>query len=47
MDPFNEILDGLGYKTKNKMQTYSSFAPIQYDYISKKPVWGLSVAVNF
>jgi hypothetical protein len=47
MDPFNEILDGLGYKTKNKMQTYSTFAPIQYDYISKKPVWGLTVAVNF
>lgn len=47
MDPFNEILDGLGYKTKNKMQTYSSFAPIQYDYISNKPVWGITLSVNF
>jgi Domain of unknown function (DUF3943) len=47
MDPFNEILDGLGYKTKNKIQTYSSFAPIQYDYIANKPVWGISMSVNF
>ena len=47
MDPFNEILDGLGYKTKNKMQTYSSFAPIQYDYISNKPVWGITLSANF
>jgi hypothetical protein len=47
MDSFNELLDGLGYKTKNKMRTYSSFAPVQYDYISKKPVWGITMAVNF
>lgn len=47
MDPFNELLNFMGYKTKNKMQTYSSIAPIDYDLASNKPIWGLHVAVQF
>lgn len=47
MDPFNELLNGLGYKTKNKMQTYSTLAPIDYDYASNKPIWGLQVTLQF
>ncbi len=47
MDPFNMIIDGLGYKTKNKMQTYSAIAPIDYDFRSGKTIWGLQVVVVF
>jgi len=47
MDPFNMILDGLGYKTKHKMQIYSSFSPINYDFISNKTIWGMQVVVGF
>jgi len=47
MDPMNEILNGLGYKTKNKIQTYSVIGPIDYDPISQKSIWGLQVAVRF
>ncbi len=47
MDPFNMMLDGLGYKTKHKMQTYSTIAPIDYDFRSGKTIWGLQVVVVF
>ncbi len=47
MDPFNMLLDGLGYKTQNKMQTYSAIAPIDYDFRSGKTIWGLQVVVSF
>lgn len=47
MDPFNMILDGLGYKTKHKMQTYSAIAPIDYDFRSGKTIWGLQIVVQF
>ncbi len=47
MDPFNQVLDSFGYKTKNKIKTYSIIAPIQYDFISNKTVWGLQVLVLF
>ncbi len=47
MDPFNQILNGLGYKTKNKIQTYSTVAPIDYDMYSKKTTWGMQVVVIF
>ncbi len=47
MDPFNELLNVMGYKTKNKMQTYSTIAPIDYDYGSNKPIWGLQVTIQF
>ncbi len=47
MDPFNQILDGLGYKTKNKLQTYSAIAPIEYDFTSNKTIWGMQVLIVF
>lgn len=47
MDPVNEILNGLGYKTKNKMQYYSLIGPIDFDPVSQKSVWGLQVAIRF
>ena len=47
MDPFNEILDKFGYETKHKIQTYSAITPIQYDFVSNRTIWGLSVYMNF
>lgn len=47
MDPANEILNGFGYKTKNKIQYYSVIGPIDYDPVSQKRIWGLQVAVQF
>ena len=47
MDPFNQILDGLGYKTKNKIQSYSAIAPIEYDFASNKTIWGIQVLIVF
>ena len=47
MDPFNELLDMFGYKTKNKKQIYSSIVPVNYDYHSKKPILGIQVAFHF
>ena len=47
MDPFNTILDGFGYKTKHKMQIYSSVTPIDYDFTSNKTIWGMQVVVSF
>ncbi len=47
MDPFNMIIDGLGYKTKNKMQIYSSIAPIDYDFYTGKTIWGMQLVARF
>ncbi len=47
MDPFNELLDIFGYKTKNKKQTYTAIVPISYDYHSKKPILGIQVVHHF
>lgn len=47
MDPFNHILDGLGYETKNKIQSYSAFAPVDFDFSSGKAIWGMQVLVVF
>ncbi|MGB5384648.1 MAG: DUF3943 domain-containing protein [Lutimonas sp.] len=47
MDPFNEFLDAVGVKTKHNVQTFSAIMPIQYDFIEKKQVWGLSAVINF
>ena len=47
MDPFNELLNAMGYKTKNKVQTYSTIAPVGLDPITKKSIWGVQVAINF
>ena len=47
LDPFNSILDVLGYKTKHKIEAYSMIAPIDYDFTSQKPIWGLQVIARF
>lgn len=47
MDPFNELLDVFGYKTQNKIQTYSTIAPISYDFSSGKTIWGVQLAMQF
>ncbi len=47
MDPFNELLDLFGYKTQNKIQTYSTIAPVSYDLSSGKTIWGMQVIVQF
>lgn len=45
MDPFNTVLDGLGYKTKVKTQF--NVTPIGFDNLSNKPVWGLNFSAHF
>ena len=47
MDPFNELLDVFGYKTQNKIQTYSTIAPISYDISSGKTIWGMQIVLQF
>ena len=47
MDPMNEILNGMGYKTKNKIQYYSVIGPVDLDPVSQKRIWGLQVAMQF
>ncbi len=47
MDPFNQILDGLGYKTTNKVHSFSSFVPVDYNLTTGKAIWGMQVVVNF
>lgn len=46
MDPMNELLNVMGYKTKNKIQSYSLIGPIDYDPISQTRIWGMKVAVQ-
>ncbi len=47
IDPFNMVLDGFGYKTKNKMNIYSSISPVGFDYASGRSIWGMNVSVRF
>ncbi len=47
IDPFNEIVNALGYKTKSKIETYSIIAPIDYDFTQQKSIWGLQVIARF
>ncbi len=47
MDPFNEILDMLGYKTKNNRQIYSSISLVDYDVSNEKPIFGMQVVLTF
>ena len=47
MDPFNELLDILGYKTKNKIDGYSSFLPMQANPFSRQQTWGVQVVLKF
>lgn len=45
MDPFNTILDGIGYK--DKYNTSMSIAPVGYNFQHQSPVWGANIAVRF
>jgi hypothetical protein len=47
MDPFNEILDIFGYKTKNKVVAYSSFIPIERNSFTNKQTWGMQMVLKF
>jgi len=47
MDPFNAIINGMGYKTKNKVKATSAFVPVGYNHNSNKTIWGMQVMVNF
>ncbi len=47
IDPINMVVDGLGYKTRNKMQVYSSIVPVDFNPATGKSVWGLQVSVRF
>lgn len=47
IDPINMVVDGLGYKTKNKMEVYSSIVPVDFDYASGRSIWGLNVSLRF
>ena len=47
MDPFNELLDIMGYKTKNKIDGYSSFIPMQVNPFSRQQTWGVQVVFKF
>lgn len=47
MDPFNELLDILGYKTKNKMEGYSSLLPLPSNPYSREQTWGFQIVLKF
>jgi hypothetical protein len=47
MDPFNEMLDILGYNSDKKVVTYSSFLPIERNRFTGKQTWGMQVVVKF
>lgn len=45
IDPFNTMLDGMGYKSKSKAQL--GVQPVGFDYNSNKPILGLNFNVRF
>jgi hypothetical protein len=45
IDPFNTVLEGLGYK--EKVKTQMNIAPVGFDSFSNKPVWGLNFSASF
>lgn len=45
MDPFNTILDGVGYKDNNN--TSMTIAPVGYNIQQKTAVWGANVSIKF
>jgi hypothetical protein len=45
IDPFNTILDGLGYK--EKVKTQMNIAPVGFDVNSNKMIWGLNFSATF
>ncbi|WP_395049446.1 DUF3943 domain-containing protein [Flavobacterium sp.] len=45
IDPFNTVLDGLGYK--EKVKTQMNIAPVGFDANSNKTVWGINFSASF
>ncbi len=45
IDPFNTVLDGFGYK--EKVKTQMNIAPIGFDPISNRMVWGVNFSASF
>ena len=45
IDPFNTILDGLGYK--EKVKTQMNVAPVGFDPSSNKMIWGVNFSASF
>jgi len=45
IDPFNTVLDGLGYK--EKVKTQMTIAPVGFDASSNKTVWGVNFSASF
>jgi hypothetical protein len=45
IDPFNTVLDGFGYK--EKVKTQMNIAPVGFDPISNKMVWGVNFSASF
>ncbi|WP_281225325.1 DUF3943 domain-containing protein [Flavobacterium aquiphilum] len=45
MDPFNTLLDGLGYQQKVKVQ--SNVSPVGFNSGTNKAIWGLNLNVQF
>lgn len=45
IDPFNTVLDGMGYK--QKIKTQMNIAPVGVNPFSKNPVWGVNFSASF
>lgn len=45
IDPFNTVLDGLGFK--EKVKTQMNVAPVGFDASSNKTVWGVNFSASF
>lgn len=45
MDPFNTILDGIGYQ--DKYTTTVTIAPVGLNPLQQTPVWGANIAIRF
>lgn len=45
MDPFNTILDGIGYQ--DKYSTTVTIAPVGVNMLQQTPVWGANIAIRF
>jgi hypothetical protein len=45
IDPFNTILDGLGYK--EKVKTQMNIAPVGANQFTKTPIWGIQFSASF
>jgi hypothetical protein len=45
IDPFNTLLDGLGYKERTKTQL--GLAPVGFDKGANKAIWGVNLNMQF